>query len=30
VIENVLTYENDNPNIVVLVEKTMVKGWDYM
>jgi Pyruvate ferredoxin/flavodoxin oxidoreductase len=30
VIENVLTYENDNPNIVVLVEQTMVKGWDYM
>ena len=30
VIENALTYENDNPNIVVLVEGTMVKGWDYM
>ena len=30
VIENVLTYENDSPNIVVLVEQTMVKGWDYM
>ncbi len=30
VIENELTYENDNPNIVVLVEETMVKGWDYM
>src|SRR3989475_3322190 len=30
VIENALTYENDNPNIVVLVEQTMVKGWDYM
>ena len=29
-IENALTYENDNPNIVVLVEGTMVKGWDYM
>ena len=30
VIENELTYENENPNIVVLVEGTMVKGWDYM
>ena len=30
VIENELTYENDEPNIVVLVEGTMVKGWDYM
>src|SRR6202047_1646090 len=29
-IENALTYENDHPNIVVLVEQTMVKGWDYM
>jgi hypothetical protein len=29
-IENALTYENENPNIVVLVEQTMVKGWDYM
>src|SRR6266852_2384953 len=25
-IENALTYENDHPNIVVLVEQTMVKG----
>src|SRR6516164_5044171 len=30
VIENELTYENEKPNIVVLVEQTMVKGWDYM
>jgi pyruvate ferredoxin oxidoreductase gamma subunit len=30
VIENELTYENEQPNIVVLVEGTMVKGWDYM
>ena len=30
VIENALTYENEQPNIVVLVEQTMVKGWDYM
>src|SRR4030095_9010347 len=30
VIENALTYENEHPNIVVLVEQTMVKGWDYM
>jgi len=30
VLENELTYENDHPNIVVLVEGTMVKGWDYM
>src|SRR5258708_22637477 len=30
VIENALTYENEHPNIVVLVEETMVKGWDYM
>src|SRR5258706_15236194 len=30
VLENELTYENDHPNIVVLVEETMVKGWDYM
>src|ERR1700723_4272510 len=30
VIENALTYENDHPHIVVLVEGTMVKGWDYM
>jgi hypothetical protein len=30
VIENELTYENEVPNIVVLVEGTMVKGWDYM
>src|SRR5436190_157707 len=29
-IENALTYENDHPSIVVLVEQTMVKGWDYM
>jgi len=29
-IENALTYENEQPNIVVLVEETMVKGWDYM
>src|SRR5262245_43677305 len=29
-IENRLTYENEHPNIVVLVEQTMVKGWDYM
>jgi hypothetical protein len=29
-IENALTYENERPNIVVLVEETMVKGWDYM
>ena len=29
-IENALTYENERPNIVVLVEQTMVKGWDYM
>ena len=26
VIENALTYENEQPNIVVLVEQTMVKG----
>ena len=30
VLENELTYENEKPNIVVLVEGTMVKGWDYM
>jgi hypothetical protein len=30
VLENELTYENEHPNIVVLVEGTMVKGWDYM
>ncbi len=30
VIENALTYENEHPNIVVLVEETMVKGWDYL
>src|ERR1017187_4654436 len=30
VLENELTYENEQPNIVVLVEETMVKGWDYM
>src|SRR5258706_6525121 len=30
VIENALTYENEQPNIVVLVEQTMVKGGDYM
>jgi hypothetical protein len=30
VMENELTYENEVPNIVVLVEGTMVKGWDYM
>src|SRR5260370_2502887 len=29
-IENALTYENEQPNIIVLVEQTMVKGWDYM
>src|SRR4029078_2367388 len=29
-IENDLTYENEHPNIVVLSEQTMVKGWDYM
>src|SRR5437879_11976505 len=29
-IENALTYENEHPNIVVLVEQTMVKGWDYI
>lgn len=29
-IEHLLTYENEQPNIVVLVEQTMVKGWDYM
>jgi oxalate oxidoreductase subunit delta len=29
-IEHALTYENEHPNIVVLVEGTMVKGWDYM
>src|SRR5438105_3651052 len=29
-IENALTYENEQPNVVVLVEQTMVKGWDYM
>src|SRR5438093_11699997 len=29
-IENALTYENEHPNIVVLVEETMVKGWDYI
>src|SRR3989442_1583319 len=29
-IEHALTYENEHPNIVVLVEQTMVKGWDYM
>ena len=29
-IEHALTYENEQPNIVVLVEQTMVKGWDYM
>jgi hypothetical protein len=30
VIENALTYENEQPNIIVLVEETMVKGWDYL
>jgi Pyruvate/2-oxoacid:ferredoxin oxidoreductase gamma subunit len=30
VIENALTYENEQPNIVVLIEETMVKGWDYL
>ncbi len=30
VIENELTYENEQPNIIVLVEGTMVKGWDYI
>src|ERR1700747_637539 len=30
VIENALTYENEKPNIVVLVEGTMVKGGGYM
>ena len=29
-IENALTYENEHPNIVALVEQTMVKGWDYL
>ena len=29
-IENALTYENEAPNILVLVEQTMVKGWDYL
>src|SRR5947208_14380295 len=29
-IENALTYEDEEPNIVVLLEQTMVKGWDYM
>src|SRR3989442_7883886 len=29
-IENALTYENELPDIVVLVELTMVKGWDYL
>lgn len=29
-IENALTYENEHPDIVVLVEGTMVKGWDYL
>src|SRR6201988_797512 len=29
-IENALTCENEHPNIVVLVEGTMVKGGDYM
>src|SRR5437588_9244629 len=29
-IENALTYENERPNIIVLVEQTMVKGWDYV
>ena len=29
-IENALTCENEQPTIVVLVEQTMVKGWDYM
>jgi hypothetical protein len=29
-IENALTYENEQPNVVVLVEQTMVKGWDYL
>src|SRR6204780_2054495 len=30
ILENELTYENEHPNIIVLVEGTMVKGWDYM
>src|SRR3984885_13905687 len=30
VLENELTYENEHPHAVVLVEGTMVKGWDYM
>ena len=30
ILENELTYENEHPTIVVLVEGTMVKGWDYM
>src|SRR3977135_338860 len=30
VIENALTYENEQPNIVVLVDQTMVKGCDCM
>src|SRR5438045_9150506 len=29
-IENALTYENEQPNIVMLVEQTIGKGWDYM
>src|SRR3982074_3150439 len=28
--EDALTYESEQPNIVVLVEQTMVKGWDYL
>src|SRR6202453_951185 len=30
ILETELTYENEQPNIVVLGEGTMVKGWDYM
>src|SRR4029453_645743 len=29
-IENALTYENEAPNILVLVEQTMAKGWNYL
>src|ERR1035438_8288644 len=30
VIENELTYENEQPNIIVLVEGAVVRGWEYM
>src|SRR5512144_2604217 len=29
-IENALTYENEQPNSVVLVHQTMGQGWHYM